>query len=262
MTLYLVNTFPSWVLVIAVVAACVGFSFLITSIGRRLFGTAAQDGHNDVGGSILQTLGGVYAVLLALVVIALWDQRSNVDNYASDEAGYLIATYRDIGGLPAEFAVPARAAIVDYTKAVIDVGYPALKAGAPSERSRSTFTDMFTMIRAFEPKTRHDEMIYAEALRELNQASEARSRRVAAFRGGLPPVFWAVIVVSTALTLALGGMLAMQSAGHHQLLMAVFAASIGVLLFLVLVLDRPFAGDLGVTPDAFEEAVAAMKMAR
>jgi hypothetical protein len=262
MTLLLVNTFPSWVLALGVVAACVAFAIFVTWYGRRFLGKDVREGHNDVGGMIMQTVGGVYAVLLALVVISLWDQRSAIDDNASAEAGFLVATFRDVGGLPPEFATEARAKIVAYTQSVVSVGYPALSAGGASDATRQTYSEMFAKLRAFEPKTRHDEMLFAEALRELNQSSESRTKRLEAVRGGLPPVFWAVLVVSTALALLLGGLLSMENARHHYVFMAAFAASIGVLLFLVVVLDRPFSGDLGLTADPYEEALDAMKAAR
>lgn len=262
MTLWLVNTFPAWTLAVGVVGMCVTFALVVTRIGRRLIEKGVRHGHNDVGGMILQTIGGVYAVLLALVVIALWEQRTDADASAAEEAAALIAVYRDVGGLPPEFSQEARATIVAYTKSVIEVSYPALRDGMASAETRLTYGNMFVTVRDFDPKTKHDEVIWTEGLRELNQSSHARTKRLTAVRGGLPPVFWAVLLVSTGMTLAFGGLLAMENARHHYAFMASFAASIGVLLFLVVVLDRPFSGEFGITPAAYEEALDAMTIAR
>lgn len=262
MTLYLNNTYPGWLLALAIVGACVAFALATTWVGRRAMRGRVQQGHNDVGGMILQIVGGVYAVLLALVVIALWEERSAIEECTASEASYLTAMYRDVGGLPPEFSASARAKIAEYTHAVVEVSYPALRLGKPSDAGRVTYGEMFTTIRSFEPKSVREQALWAEALRELNQSSEARTKRLASVRGGLPPVFWAVLLVSTGLTLALGGLLSMESGRHHYAFMIAFAASTGALLFLVLVLDRPFSGDFGVSPDAYEEALEAMRFTR
>ena len=261
MTLYLDNACPGWLLAVGMVVACVAFAIAATWAGRRAIQGRVRPGHNDVGGMILQIVGSVYAVLLALVVIALWEQRSAIEECTASEASFLTAMYRDVGGLPPEFSGPARAKIQEYTHAVIEVSYPALRLGKPSEAGRVTYGEMFETIRSFEPKTSRDQALWTEVLRELNQSSEARTKRLASVRGGLPAVFWVVLLISTGLTLALGGLLSMESARHHYTFMIAFAASTGVLLFLVLVLDRPFSGDFRVTPDAYEEALEAMRYA-
>jgi hypothetical protein len=262
MTTSLVNAFPSWLLAIVIVAVCVTVALVASRILARVFRGHVRPDHSEVAGDVLQAWGAMYAVLLALVVIALWDRRSEVDAHATEEAGFLIATYRDAGGLPPAFREDAHAKIEAYVHAVIERSYPALRVGTPSDETRTTFGDMFTTIRSFRPADLHDEILYGEALRELNQSSEARTKRLAAVRGGLPPVFWAVLLVTTAITLAAVGALQMEGGRVRDCFVAGFACGVGSLIFLVVVLDRPFSGDLALTPDPYLEALDAMKAAR
>jgi hypothetical protein len=261
-TLYLVNTLPGWLLAILVIGMCIAFALVATHFGRRAMRGGARAGHNDVGGMIMQVVGGVYAVLLALVVIGLWEERSDVEQCLAQEASHLTATYRDIGGLPPEYASLARSQIEAYTSSVVTVSFPEMRQGRASEAARAAYMQMFETIRAFNPQTRHDEILFAEALRELNLSSEARTKRLTAVRGGLPPVFWAVLLATTGMTLAIGGVLSMEDRRHHMNFMVAFATAMGCLLFLVVVLDHPLSGDFGVTPDPYLEALAAMRAAR
>jgi hypothetical protein len=263
MTMFLVNTIPSWLLAVLTTATCVGFAFLVTRVINHAFRGHLQADHNELAGAVLQAWGAVYAVLLALVVIALWEQREEVDAHATEEAGYLVAVYRDVGGMPPEFAKDARQKVQAYARAVIERSYPALRIGAADEETRTTYNDLFVAIRDYPAAgNRHHEMLLAEALRELNLSSEARTKRLSAVRGGLPPVFWAVLLVTTAITLASVGALHAESYRVRMLVTAGFAIGVGALLFLVVVLDHPYSGDLSVTPEPYLEALESMRVAR
>ena len=75
-------------------------------------------------------------------------------------------------------------------------------------------------------------------------------------------MFWAVLLVTTSITLAGVGALQMEGGRVRDCFVAGFACGVGALLFLVLVLDRPFSGDLALTPDPYLESLDSMKAAR
>jgi hypothetical protein len=258
MTAVLLNTFSGPVLAILVVAACIAYSVLVTRLGRRLVSPRFGRGHNEVGGMILTTVGVVYAVLLAFAIIALWERRATVEQSAEDEAGYLIAAYRDAGGIPDPIRQTVRTRMRDYVQAVIDRGYPALANGVRSSVSRQEFLDVFTAAQQYVPHDASEEVWYSGMVGQLNQASEARTKRLSAVFGALPEAFWGVLLLSTALTLALGAFISMEDERYHMLFMVDFGIVVGALLFLGIIFDRPFSGDYALRPHAFEAALDAM----
>ena len=258
MTAFLLNTFSGPVLAVLIVGTCLAYAVVVTRIGRRLVSARFGRGHNEVGGMILTTVGVVYAVLLAFAIIALWQRRAAVEQSAEDEAGYLVAAYRDAGGIPDPIRQTARARIVDYVQAVIDRGYPALATGKRSAVTRQEFTDIFAALQQSASYDAVQAVWYSGMVGQLNQASEARTKRLAAMFGALPQAFWMVLVLSTALTLALGAFISMEDERYHMLFMVDFGIVVGALLFLGIIFDRPFSGDYAIRPDAFAAAVDAM----
>src|ERR1700758_2113688 len=54
----------------------------------------------DAVGNYLQTVGGIYAVLLAFVVYVVWGQYNDARNYLDREATALVDLHRTSSGLP------------------------------------------------------------------------------------------------------------------------------------------------------------------
>src|SRR5260370_42658199 len=63
---------------------------------------AALKDSNDVVGNYLQTLGTIYAVLLAFVVFVVWSQFNEARSYVEREANELLDLFRTAKGLPME----------------------------------------------------------------------------------------------------------------------------------------------------------------
>jgi len=254
MTAFLLETIPGPLLGLLCVVAFVGYAVAVTAVGRRVVPLVGR-GHNEVGSVVLATVGVVYAVLLVFAVIALWERRTAVGDHAENEASYLIGAYRDAGGLAPTGRDPVRAHITRYVHAVIDRGYPALRAGRPSTVSREEFVDVFATVQSYVPQGAAEVAWYRALLDQLNSASAERALRIGAVSGSLPDVFWAVLLLSTLLTLALGALVSMEHARYHVAFQVAFAAVVALLLFFAIILDRPFSGDYALEPEPFEQAL-------
>src|SRR5262249_2574026 len=145
---------------------------------------------------------------------------------------------------------------------VIDQGYPELRKGRPSAVSRQEFIDVFTAAQTYAPQSPAEGAWYQELLRQLNSASAERALRIGAVSGALPDVFWGVLLLSTLLTLALGALVSMEHARYHLAFQIVFAAVVALLIFLAIILDRPFSGAYALQPEPFEQALDAFAAIR
>ena len=83
----------------------VGGSLLLTLLGvalvRRLVAPRVLAAHNDVAGFVYATTGVTYAVILAFVVIAVWEQYDAARGVADSESDALAVMYRLADGFPA-----------------------------------------------------------------------------------------------------------------------------------------------------------------
>ena len=65
---------PAWFLFILMVGVPVGLAWVATLLVHGRTTAVMDEKHNEVAGFIFATVGVVYAVLLAFVVIVVWEQ--------------------------------------------------------------------------------------------------------------------------------------------------------------------------------------------
>src|SRR3569833_474720 len=95
---------PRWVRTFLHLSPVVGGVSLASVLGLYVFRRfapldALRPASNEIG-NYLQTLGGIYAVLLAFVVYVVWGQFNDARGYLDREATALGDLHRTAGGLP------------------------------------------------------------------------------------------------------------------------------------------------------------------
>jgi uncharacterized YccA/Bax inhibitor family protein len=105
----------------------------------------------------------------------------------------------------------------------------------------------------FEPATEGQKLLHGEALRAYNEMVEARSLRLdAVVNTGLPAVLWVVVLAGAAIGLIATFFFKVEDARLHSILVTLLAAFMGLVIFMIFAFDRPFRGDLGLTPEPYQ----------
>ncbi|MGA2502440.1 MAG: hypothetical protein ABSH20_32260 [Tepidisphaeraceae bacterium] len=133
--------------------------------------------NNEVAGNYLQTLGTIYAVLLAFVVFVVWQQHNETRSAVEREANGLSDFYRTIRALPATRRVQER--IQAYGRIVVGEEWEEIARGRWSQKAGQALEETWQALEAVEPCSRREEALYAEALARFNDLSDARSHRLA-----------------------------------------------------------------------------------
>src|SRR5215217_3571045 len=169
----------------------VGGSLLLTLLAvllvRRLVAHQTLARHNDVAGFVYATTGVTYAVVLAFVVIAVWENYAATREVADAEAGAVGALYRLANGFPAPHRAVAQEAALAYTEAAVEVAWPAMADGEAHSPRTSAALDYLLLVyaqpdlvAAVNPEQ------YGESLAQLDEVSVTRRGRVLASHSGLP----------------------------------------------------------------------------
>ncbi|PSL53637.1 uncharacterized protein DUF4239 [Saccharothrix carnea] len=248
MSIYLTGLL--WVGGAAVVAAVM--AYLIRKYGE-LEGRSAN---NEAAGQVFTIVGGLHAVLVAFVLIALFDAVNQASDAAYREAdGLVAATWASDtlgGGAGAEVRELSRA----YAETVIDDEWPGMVAGTSFESSGWSQLDQLRRVVAEAPAD--DEWQAdrkSEAANQLWQVYQARQERLDAAGGGVSSVVWFVLIAGSVLAIGLPLLFGGPRIRTHVLIVATLAATITLLLYATYQLQNPFGGGAGVSPDAFEAAV-------
>ncbi len=120
---------PTWLMFALFIVGFVAFGwvgvYLVRPAVRRRFSQNA--GHNEQVTFIVNVVGLFYGLLLGLVVVAVYQHYSDVQEKVSNEATALGVLYRDIAGLPDPLRSDLHAQLSDYNLYLINEVWPIQK---------------------------------------------------------------------------------------------------------------------------------------
>jgi hypothetical protein len=230
------------------------------AVVQRVVPASVRMEQNDVAGFIYAVLGVIYAVLLALVVIATWEEFGRARVTAETEANALAEIFWLAHALPEPEGRELQELCRSYAEEVVNVGWPLMEQGrTPSlERSQETsaawvlIDDIRATIQAYEPHTVAGEQLYAEGLDQIQRLADARRTRLVVAEEGLPTVLWVVLIVGGIVVVGFAYLFGMQSTTAHALMVAALAGVIALVLYTIAAMDRPFTGGARISPEAME----------
>lgn len=239
-----------WVLGVAALAVAGTILF-------HRFRPADASSGNDAIGTVFGLVGGLHAVVMAFVLISLFDTVSTVRDGAQSEANGLVAVY----WASDSFSDPAKGQIQElsrtYARTVIDQEWPSMREGDPVAGPGWSLLDRIRAAIAAAP-TESDWQIdrKTEAASQLWGVYEARQARLtAAGDSGVSTVVWIALIVGSILSISLPYLFDGPKVITHAILMAALAGTIALLLFAIYQLQNPFSGGAQVGPDAFNSVI-------
>ena len=238
----------------AIILSLVVFGLTGLSLVRRFvlprLRIAIED--SEFSGAIGQGVMVFYGLSLGLIAVNVFQTYSEVSSITSREATSLAALYRDVSSYPEPERSKLQAHLRDYTQQVINEAWPLQQRGVVPTAGVELMTKFQADLTVFEPVTEGQKAFHAEALAAYNRFTDARRARVDSVRTALPGVMWLVIILGAAISLTATFFFKVEDARLHGILVALLAAFIGLVIFMVLAFDRPYRGDLGVDSEPYQ----------
>jgi hypothetical protein len=241
-------------------AGVIGFSVVYALVGviagRRVMQHHMREGHNDVLVPIFLTSGTIYAVLLAFLVIAVWETYGAAKDNAAEESSTLSILYRQTNGMPDKQQSQMRLLLRGYTEAVIKDEWPKQAIdGSASAIARKAVGDIYRMYKTMDPRVAASP-VGLEFLATMRVVAADRDRRRLQATDELPGVLWFGLILGGLIVIGMSFLLYMEVTWPHVLITALMSALIGTLLFITMLLNHPFSGPLEIQPDGFEHSLS------
>ena len=244
-------------LLIVAVAMLVAVGGLV--LVQRLVSTDERKQHNDVAGFIYAVLGVAYAVLLGLMLIAVWEKWNAAETVTTEEANELAGIFYWAHALPQPEGRHIQELALSYGQVVVEEEWPLMAQGRSSPKAWATLDELRGAILGLNPptaqQTGYDQMRYNQMVAQLHDLGNARRERLLAAGQGLPPILWIVLILGGVITVGFTYLFGLENTLMHLLMVAALAMIISLSLFTVAALDQPFKGDIRIHPDAFEQVL-------
>ena len=232
-------------------------SMLLASGGlilvQRLVPIAVRRQHNDVAGFIYAVLGVVYAVLLGLMVVAVWEEWNTALRTVDDEASALAEIFWLADRMPESEGHHIQELARSYARVVVNEEWPLMEQKKSSPKAWDLLDEIRTNLQSFDPSTPAQQVLYEQGFERMRDLADARRDRLLEAKQGLPAILWVVLILGGIVVVSFTYLFGLDSTLVHVLMVAALALIIALVLFTVSALNYPFKGDITIGPEAMEQ---------
>lgn len=255
MTRWLLNTFPTWLLGIIVVGAFAALGAIGHRVVQRRFSHVMSEANNELAGRLIGVLIGMYGIMLAFVIVSLYQEMNATEANVRAEATELAQLYRDSGAFSADVSSDIHDAIGAYVHTVVEEEWALMEDGMFSGEALAEIEDLYRIYQSYEPADGATTSFYEESIKRLNDLVGARRERLQHAEHSLPTPLVILLLGGALLVVTFLSFAGSSNSWTQTVMISAVAAVIGFNILLVISLDHPFSGDISVSSQPFEEGV-------
>jgi hypothetical protein len=249
----MIAALPLWLSFLLIVALPTFLTVCGPVIVRRLVPLENLVENNEVAGFKFAVLGVVYAVLLGLAVISVWEKFSEAEHASTSEAAAVLSMYRLTAGI--DQPAPLRDALTAYANSAIADDWPAMTAGMESPKTLAALAALYAATLAIPGNDERSAAMLTALLDQLDSVTDARRERLRLAEGIVPGVVWLVLFAGAVVTLGFTFFFALPRLPAQLMMTGMLAFVIFLALFVAVSIDHPFTGGVSVSPDAMTHAL-------
>ena len=244
---------PSFILGLMVIGGAVAFSILGLLVVRHFISHNKLKTHHDVADPILGALAAIYAVLIAFVVVTVWQGFDKSNANVEQEANCLADVYRDSEAFSPDFHQKAGDVLREYRQAIIEDEWKTLAEGKMSLKVETLIKKLWALYVVYQPQTPTEQSFFDESVRKLNLLRELRRQRIMDSRTGIEPLLWIVLIAGGLSTISFTFFFGAENLRAQLGMVTLLAITIALILFTIMSLDYPFTGSISISPDPFRQ---------
>ena len=245
---------PSWLLALVLNIWLMGLAIVGLWIVRRHLLPRMRLGYDDAyfAAAVVQSAMLMWSLIAALTAVGVWQRYSQVSDIVSSEATAITTLWRDVGGYPQTLRDESRDILRGYTEQIIRDAWPQQRKGQIPREGVMWMDRLQAQLFAFEPAMELQKILHAEILRSFNELVQKRRQRLDAVQSALPGVLWFVLLPGAMGCIILCLFFHVENARFQAVLLLGLAGFLSMVLFVIISLDRPFAGVNGITADSYQ----------
>lgn len=249
---------------ILIVFAGIGFTISGTLIVRKIFGHEHLSRHNEVAGFLYAVIGVIYAVLLAFVVIVVWEDFQEADAYVDEEAKIVSELYQTVNDFENDAKDEILSNVKLYTETVINEDWKLMCSNTAlgqflSMPSNQIYSNLRESLSSYQPISDKDYIWYDKAVDAAIKLDGSRYQRYYSTKLSVPEFIWVVIIFGGFLTIIYAMLFSSENLWSQLIMLSILSMSITLVIFLIYALDHPYRGLITVTSESFEMILKSMK---
>ena len=256
--LHLMHDVPLWITAVLLTIGAAVYSIGLMLVTRTFYGVDRLSLNNEVAGFKFAVIGVFYAVMLAFIVIAVWEDFRKTEAAVRDEAKAVVDLHRVTFALPVAGGTEIRKHLIAYTNDVRDYEWSTMAVGEPSDAVAKDLDRLSRAIFDISPQSWQELALYQDALRLLAVTTDNRNERLDSSGGSMPGILWFVLIVGGLITLGYPAFFGSTNLVAQVLMTAALAELVALAMLLGLAFDYPFTGEVHISAYPFDQALRQM----
>ena len=225
-------------------------------VRRRVEPEALRTDH-DVAGFTFGVIGAFYGVVLAFVIVAVWQRFERANEQVQAESLAVSNLFNLARGLGDPVRSEMRKDLRAYAYNVLHSEWREMADGKfpPDQTPVQRLWEI--LFRAV-PANAQEQVFLDKSIDQVTQLSDLRRLRYVYYSEDLPSVIWIVIYVGCAITLGFSYFFVTRRFRQQALMCGTFAALIGLTILAISELATPYQGAVVVSDSAFRVLAVSM----
>ncbi|HVB37886.1 MAG TPA: DUF4239 domain-containing protein [Vicinamibacterales bacterium] len=203
--------------------------------------------------------GTIYAVILAFILFAAWNDFTSAQTVVTDET-VALANLAYVGrGLPVAIRGPFEADTIEYARLVINDEWPQMANGGSSHRVRRVLMDMGLLVLKARSEPDADTLVLDHTITGLAQLQAMRQTRLLQSQSALPAILWLVLIAGAVVTLVFSLLIATGDFAMHAVHTVLLAALLALVLVAIQDIKSPFQGVVHVDASEMQKTLRALE---
>lgn len=199
--------------------------------------------NNELVGVIFGAISLIYSLLIAFVIIAVWQDYEELNQTIEKESDRLNSLVIHAKVMPDSIKKNIYPALSAYCQDAITKEWGTSNNNI-SLQSKSAITKLRIFLTSVELKNASGNTLLSVLDEDLSNLSDLRRQRISHTRSHVPQMIWSMIIISTMLIIIFSYFFYVKSILFKRMCLLFLGIMIGICLYLIYKLDHPFSGDI------------------
>jgi hypothetical protein len=251
------GTLPVVIICMAFVTAIIVLSQLGLYVFNKWNKHAKLQPSNEVAGIMFGAISLIYSLILAFVIVAVWEDYEDLERTIQSEADKMNSIIAHTSTMPDSVRNPIYNSLYTYCDRVIKNEWQMDSDSLNNQAS--AIPCLRLMLLTQQPESDLQRNVFASIDNDLNQVTELRRNRLTHNHSQIPDLVWLILQSGTVILIVFSYFFEVSSLKLKRIYLSFLAGCLAMCLFLVLSLDHPFDKRMQLSKAPFMEIQQALK---
>lgn len=234
----LTNVLPAWTVCVIFIIAVVGLSQLGLTLFNKWQRRSNIISGNEVAGIMFGAISLIYSLILAFVIVAVWEDYEDLEKNIQAEADNMNSIITHTSTMPDSVRKPVYEALYTYCQRVTENEWH-MESDSLNNQS-SAIPCLRLMLLTKSPENDLQQRVFEVIDANLSQITELRRNRLTHNHSQIPGLVWLILQSGTVILIVFSYFFQVQSGKLKRIYLSFLSGCLAMCLFLVSALDHPF----------------------